>query len=74
MGPAADRAHMVNMVPAKAMTAITTGITGRRRPSYDYGYPGYYGWYGGFYYPGNGIYVYDRYRRPYRWNGNQQRY
>lgn len=43
-----------------------------------YGYPagglGYYGWYGGFYYPGSGGYVYDRYRRPFRWNGDQRRY
>nr|WP_277979422.1 hypothetical protein [Sphingomonas phyllosphaerae] len=40
-----------------------------------YGYaPSYYGWNDGFYYPGTGVYVYDRYRRPFRWNGNQQRY
>ena len=43
-----------------------------------YGYPGngfgYYGWYGGYYYPGSGGYVYDRYRRPLRWNGDQRRY
>lgn len=50
---------------------------------YDgYGYAGYgggfgspyWGWYGDFYYPGTGIYVYDRYRRPYRWNDYQRRY
>ena len=34
----------------------------------------YYGWYGGYYYPGSGYYVYDRYRHPHRWNGSQQRY
>ena len=44
----------------------------------DY-YPGYasssyYGWYGDYYYPGTGYYVYDQYRRPYRWNADQQRY
>ena len=40
-----------------------------------YGYaPSYYGWNDAFYYPGTGVYVYDRYRRPYRWNDNQQRY
>ncbi|WP_174284772.1 hypothetical protein [Sphingomonas bacterium] len=45
-----------------------------------YGYGGYgygasyFGWYGDFYYPGSGFYVYDRYRRPYRWNRDQQRY
>lgn len=43
-------------------------------PYYGNAYPGYYGWYGGFYYPGSGGYVYDRYRRPYRWNGDQRRY
>ena len=35
---------------------------------------GYFGWYGDYYYPGNGVYVYDRYRRPYRWNDGQRRY
>jgi hypothetical protein len=42
-----------------------------------YGYGGinsYYGWNDNFYYPGTGVYVYDRNRRAYRWNGNQQRY
>ena len=34
----------------------------------------YYGWNDGYYYPGTGFYVYDRYRRPYRWNNFQQRY
>ena len=41
---------------------------------YGYGAPSYFGWYGDFYYPGSGIYVYDRYRRPYRWNDGQRRY
>lgn len=46
---------------------------------YGYGggygaYPSYYGWYGDYYYPGTGIYVYDQYRRPYRWNDGQRRY
>ena len=36
--------------------------------------PSYFGWYNNFYYPGTGSYVYDRYRRPFRWNGAQQRY
>jgi len=39
-----------------------------------YGYPSYFGWYGDYYYPGTGIYVYDQYRRPYRWNDTQRRY
>jgi len=38
-----------------------------------YGSP-YYGWYNDFYYPGTGIYVYDQYRRPFRWNNAQRRY
>jgi hypothetical protein len=56
---------------------------------YDYGYGGwgyspfdyggwwgdpYFGWYDGGYYPGVGIYVYDSYRRPHRWNEAQEHY
>ena len=49
---------------------------------YGYGAPGYggvgygntFGWYNDFYYPGTGVYVYDRFRRPHRWNNAQQRY
>lgn len=37
-------------------------------------FPSYFGWYGDYYYPGTGIYVYDQYRRPYRWNDTQRRY
>ena len=40
---------------------------------YGYGAP-YYGWNDGFYYPGTGYYVYDRYRNPYRWSDAQRRY
>ena len=43
-----------------------------------YGYGGYgydpFGWYGGSYYPGIGIYVYDRYRNRHVWSGDQRRY
>jgi len=51
--------------------------------SYGYGYPyggyGYgaydpFGWYGNYYYPGSGIYVYDRHRARHVWTGDQQRY
>ena len=38
-----------------------------------YGSP-YWGWYGDYYYPGSGYYVYDRYRRPHRWSDSQRRY
>lgn len=38
-----------------------------------YGDP-YWGWYGDYYYPGTGYYVYDRDRRPLRWNDGQRRY
>ena len=49
---------------------------------YGYGYPAYYGygaydpfgWYGDYYYPGVGIFVYDSYHRPHRWDGDQERY
>ena len=38
------------------------------------GYDPFWGWYGGYYYPGTGYYVYDSYRRPYRWTDAQRRY
>jgi hypothetical protein len=45
---------------------------------YGYGYGGYgydpFGWYGDYYYPGSGIYVYDRYRTRHVWNDDQRRY
>lgn len=41
---------------------------------YGTGYSPYWGWYDGFYYPGTGYYVYDRYRRPYRWTDRHRRY
>lgn len=46
----------------------------------DYGYAGYgygnpwYGWYGDYYYPGIGFYVYDSYGRRHRWSDDQRRY
>ncbi|WP_174297343.1 hypothetical protein [Sphingomonas bacterium] len=75
---------------AAALLAVGVGLTGCAHDYgsgyYDAGYGGYadgygdefgspyWGWYGGYYYPGSGIYVYDQYRRPFRWNGSQQRY
>jgi hypothetical protein len=56
------------------------GYGGYGYPYGGYGYGGYYGgydpfgWYGDYYYPGSGIYVYDRYRTRHRWNDDQRRY
>ena len=38
------------------------------------GYSPYWGWYGDYYYPGTGIYVYDRYRRAHPWSDDQRHY
>ena len=57
------------------------GYYGSRYGSYGsryYGSPyygmSYWGWNDGFYYPGTGYYVYDRYRNRYRWSDAQRRY
>ncbi len=47
---------------------------GYSRYGYGYGFDPYWGWNDGFYYPGTGYYVYDRYRRPFRWTDAQRRY
>ena len=39
-----------------------------------YGYPGYYGWYDDFYYPGIGVYIYDRGGHRHRWNDRHRKY
>jgi hypothetical protein len=60
--------------------SVGAGYGGGYTPGYyggygGYGYaPSYFGWYNDFYYPGTGVYVYDRYRRPYRWNDGQRAY
>jgi len=61
--------------------SVGAGYGGGYAPGYygggygGYGYaPSYYGWYNDFYYPGTGVYVYDRYRRPFRWNDGQRAY
>jgi hypothetical protein len=43
---------------------------------YDSWYGGgpYYGWYNGFYYPGIGIYIYDRHGKKHRWNDHHRRH
>lgn len=45
-------------------------------PYGGYGYGSYdpFGWYGNYYYPGVGTYVYDRYRTRHVWSNDQQRY
>ena len=39
-----------------------------------YGHSPYWGWNDGFYYPGTGYYVYDRYRRPRVWTDAERQY
>jgi hypothetical protein len=39
-----------------------------------YAYDPWWGWYGDYYYPGIGIYVFDRNGRRYRWNDDHRRY
>ena len=39
-----------------------------------YGSRPYWGWYDNYYYPGSGIYIYDRWRRPHRWSDRHRRY
>lgn len=49
-------------------------------PYYGYGYNNgwygspYFGWYDDYYYPGTGIYVYDRSRTRHRWSDRQRNY
>jgi hypothetical protein len=47
---------------------------GYSRYGYGYGFDPYWGWNDGFYYPGTGYYVYDRYRRAHRWTDAQRRH
>ncbi|WP_294233994.1 hypothetical protein [uncultured Sphingomonas sp.] len=60
--------------------SVGAGYGGGYAPGYygyggGYGYaPSYFGWYDNFYYPGTGVYVYDAYRRPYRWSDTQRAY
>jgi len=52
------------------------GGLGYGYPYSSYGAYGYdpFGWYGDYYYPGSGVYVYDRNRTRHVWSGDQQRY
>jgi hypothetical protein len=75
---------------ALAGAALIGGCTdgyGYSGVALGYGSPGYYGgyydsawgdpywgWYGDYYYPGTGVYVYDRARRRHSWNDAQRGY
>ena len=41
---------------------------------YGQAYDPWYGWYGDYYYPGIGFYVYDRFGRRYTWSDDYRRY
>ena len=60
-----------------ALGACTTYDQGYSRVGVSYGYGSYapyYGWYDGFYYPGTGYYIYDRYGSRHRWSDSHRRY
>jgi len=52
------------------------GDYGYGAPYYGYSYGAYdpFGWYGDYYYPGAGIFVFDRSNHRHRWDNDQQRY
>jgi hypothetical protein len=58
--------------------SIGIGYGGGYYGGYGYGGYGYgydpFGWYGDYYYPGTGVYVYDSYRRPHVWSDSQRSY
>jgi hypothetical protein len=74
------------LYPALAIAAVA-GLTACSSSDYGrhgYGYSRvgvgvgyaapYYGWYDGFYYPGNGYYVYDRHGTRHRWRDSDRRH
>ena len=60
-------------IPLGACTAYGDGYGGGFTYDAAWGDP-YWGWYGDYYYPGVGVYVYDVNRRRTRWNDDQRRY
>jgi hypothetical protein len=58
--------------PASSLS-IGVGYGGGYYGGYGYSYDPF-GWYGDYYYPGSGIYVYDSYRRPHVWSSGQRDY
>ena len=57
-------------------SGVSVGYGSADWDPYYGGYRGdpYWGWYGDYYYPGTGYYVYDRNNRRHRWNDNQRGY
>jgi hypothetical protein len=52
------------------------GDYGYGAPYYGYSYGAYdpFGWYGDYYYPGTGIFVFDSSHHRHRWDRDQERY
>ena len=68
---------------AVAASAALAGCASYDDYGYGRGYHGYYdhypsasyyGWYDGYYYPGVGIYIYDRRGHRHSWKGKHRRY
>ena len=76
------RASRLLILLALPAAALPLGGCASDGYGYGYGYDAYdrdwgdpyWGWYGDYYYPGVGIYVYDSQRRQHRWNDGQRRY
>jgi hypothetical protein len=73
---------MISSVTKLALSAALLAGLGACADDHAGGYgPGYYGaqapyygWYGDYYYPGNGYFVYDRYRVARRWTPVERDY
>jgi hypothetical protein len=79
------RKLLLTLVPLAGAAALAGCVDDKYGAyPYDYGYGGvgysaawgdpYWGWYGDYYYPGTGYYVYDSYRRPYAMTTTQRQY
>lgn len=56
---------------------IGYGSAGYYDPYYGYGYGGYapyWGWYDNYYYPGTGLFIYDRFGGRHRWSDRHRRH
>jgi hypothetical protein len=63
------------MTDGYGRAGVSIGSGHYDRYGYDYPYSGYgYGWYDGYYYPGSGYYVFDRYGKRHRWSQWQRDY